>query len=120
MRVSQRGVGSLQWASLVQATQVPTVESVEVQTLPGMQPLPVPRQPVVQVELKVLQMRPEVLPPQSESWVQPQVSSVRQAEPTPSALQLLVSVEVHSTQAWLVVLQISVSAQSLVSRHSTQ
>lgn len=63
--------------------------------------------------------RPELAPPQSESTVQPQTRSGRQAEPSRSFEQFCFSVGVHSTHSCGVASQTMPGPQSAVARHCT-
>jgi hypothetical protein len=81
---------------------------------------PVPRQPGVQRLTVVSQTRPDVVPPQSVSAVQPHWPPPRQRAPARSASHAAVIVVVHSVQALRAGSQTSVPAQSVLTRHSTQ
>lgn len=79
--------------------QLPTVAVVDEQSWVAGQPLPsAPRQPAIHFCVVALQIRPEVVLPQSESLVQPQVSVGKQALPLPAAEHAVVLAVVHSTQ----------------------
>src|SRR6185312_8056130 len=68
--------------------QLPTSAVTEVQISPDGQPLPpVPRQPGTQRDEAGSQMRPDVVPPQSLSCVQPQRPPDRHCAPERSAPQ---------------------------------
>ena len=101
--------------------QLPTSAVTEVQISPDGQPLPpVPRQPGTQRDEAGSQMRPDVVPPQSLSCVQPQRPPDRHCAPERSAPQFWVSAVVHSRQVWLVPSQTSGAGQSLSTRQPTQ
>jgi hypothetical protein len=99
----------------------PAAVVLDEQTWDTGQPLPpIPRQPGVQRPAPASQMRPEVVPPQSASVVQPHWPPVRQRAPARSALQAAVEVGVHSAQVRRVGSQTSGAGQSAFTRHSTQ
>jgi len=78
-----------------------------------------PRQPGSQRPMEASHTRPEVVPPQSLSCVQPHCPPARQAEPASSVLQAEVTAGVHSTQAWVGGSHTSPPEQSAVVRHCT-
>jgi hypothetical protein len=101
--------------------QLPTSPVVEVQISPAGQLLPpLPRQPGTQREEVGSQTRPEVVPPQSLSCVQPHLPPGRHCAPARSAPQFCLSAVVHSTQVWPLPSQIMGAGQSRSARQPTQ
>jgi len=101
--------------------QLPTSAVVDVQSSPAGQALPPdPRQPGRQRDETGSQTRPEVVPPQSLSCVQPQRPPGRHCAPDRSAPQFWVSAVEHSRQMWVAPSQISGAGQSLSTRQPTQ
>jgi hypothetical protein len=100
--------------------QWPAVPFLELHVSPDGQELPpLPRQPVSHRLVVVLQTRPELALPQSESIAQPQVPFARHAAPTPPAWQFCVCFGVQAAQ-WFVALQTSPVGQSGSFRHAAQ
>jgi hypothetical protein len=79
-----------------------------------------PRHPGTQRATETSHTRPEVVLPQSASWVQPHCPPGKQLDPASSALQARAAAGVHSRQVWVPGSHTRPPAQSAVITHCTQ